>query len=563
MLAMIDDEKPSELSATASPHDDSSTKSENHKSIEADTEPEPRNGIVEADKDVNSDSSHVENGLSPPSERQSERQPLHDPNLIEWDGDSDPENPLNFAFWRKVWLSIMASFLTFAVGFSSSIFSAVTRVTAEGFGVSDEVMVLGVSLYVLGFACGTSQIRRSCTHENFTLTGETGPLFFGPVSELYGRSRPLLIGFFCFAIFNIPVAVATNLETIFICRFLTAAFGGSAVAIAPGIVVDLWHPYARGIATLGWATTVFAAPTVGPIVGEFTVRSIGWRWTMWLPVIFGLAIWVVALPTVSETFAPLLLQRKAARLRYETKNWALHSKRDEQPITYGYLARKYGVKPFQMLIQEPILLAMTGFMSLVYALIYLTFVAFPYSFQVVRQWEIGLSSLPFVAVLIGYLLGFVLSVLESRFRYQPLLQKHSGGVPPEERLPPMIAGAVIIIGGLFWFAWTSSPNITWVPQVVAGIPVGCGIFMIFMPGQVYLIDIYTQNAASALAANACVRAALACAFPLFATPMYSQLGVEWATSLLAFLCIALSPFPVLFYIYGKRVRGWSKYVLDE
>ena len=77
------------------------------------------------------------------------------------------------------------------------------------------------------------------------------------------------------------------------------------------------------------------------------------------------------------------------------------------------------------------------------------------------------------------------------------------------------------------------------------------------------MDIYTENAASALAGNAFVRAALACAFPLFATPMYAQLHVEWATSLLAFLCLALSPFPILFYFYGHRIRARSKYAIDS
>ena len=374
-----------------------------------------------------------------------------------------------------------------------------------------------------------------------------------------------MIGFFCFAIFNIPVAVAQNLETVLVCRFLTGALGAAPVAIGPGILVDLWEPYPRGIATLLWATTVFAGPTVGPIVGSYTVKNenLGWRWTMWLSFILGMALWMLFLPTASETFAPIILQRKAARLRFQTKNWALHSKRDEEPVQYGYLVRKYGIKPLQMLVQEPILLAMTSFMALVYAIIYLTFFAFPYSFEVVRGWEMGVSSLPFLGLLIGYLLGFVLSVLESRIRFQRLLQKSTGDVAPEERLPPMMVGAVVLIGGLFWFAWTSSPNITWVPQVIAGVPVGCGIFMVFMPGQVYLMDIYKTNAASALAGNAFVRAALACAFPLFATPMYNRLGVQWATSLLAFLCIALSPFPVLFYLYGKKIRSWSKYVLDR
>lgn len=285
--------------------------------------------------------------------------------------------------------------------------------------------------------------------------------------------------------------------------------------------------------------------------------------TMWESFLLGMVLWILLLFTASETFSPIILQRKAARLRFETKNWALHSKRDEQPVQYGYLARKYGIKPLQMLVQEPILMAMTAYMALVYAIIYLTFVAFPYSFSAVRGWETGVSSLPFFALLIGYLLGCGLAILESRFRFRRLLRKHDGEIAPEQRIPPMIVGSVIVVAGLFWFAWTSSPHMTWVPQVIASVPIGAGIFLVFMPGNVYLMDIYKSNAASALAGNAFVRAALACAFPLIAGPMYNRLGVEWATSLLGFLCVALAPFPVIFYIYGEKVRGWSKYVIDD
>lgn len=74
------------------------------------------------------------------------------------------------------------------------------------------------------------------------------------------------------------MAVAQNLETVLVCRFVSGCFGAAPVAIAPGILVDLWKPYPRGIATLVWATTVFAGPTIGPIVGEFTVKNVSWRW---------------------------------------------------------------------------------------------------------------------------------------------------------------------------------------------------------------------------------------------------------------------------------------------
>lgn len=78
----------------------------------------------------------------------------HDPDLVDWDGPNDPANPMNFSKARKWWISILTALLTFVISFGSSVFSATTTVTAEHFGASQEVMILGVTLYVVGFACG-------------------------------------------------------------------------------------------------------------------------------------------------------------------------------------------------------------------------------------------------------------------------------------------------------------------------------------------------------------------------------------------------------------------------
>ena len=112
-------------------------------------------------------------------------------------------------------ITMVLGMMTLCVTFGSSITTA-TRQTATKFGVSMEVTLLAVSLFVLGFAFG--------------------PIIFGPLSELYGRKLPLFLGMFGFAIFQIPVAVAENLHTIFICRFL-----GGTFASAPLAIVSLFH----------------------------------------------------------------------------------------------------------------------------------------------------------------------------------------------------------------------------------------------------------------------------------------------------------------------------------
>ncbi|KAI0006690.1 MFS general substrate transporter, partial [Xylariaceae sp. FL0662B] len=357
--------------------------------------------------------------------------------------------------------------------------------------------------------------------------------------------------------------LCTELYTVMLCRFMQGAWGVSAVTVTPGIIVDLWDIRKRALATIAWSMTIIAGPTFGPIIGSFTVKNtnLGWLWTMWLTLIISAFSFVLVLPTVGETWEPIILQRKAARLRVETKNWALHSKHGEIPIELSVLVRKYGLKPLQMLMYEPILDAITLYNCFVYGIIYLTFEAYPYAFGTVRKWESGVSSLPFLSLLVGYIIA---SIIATIMHLQIIYKKLAKGIqpPPEDQLPTMIIGSFSLTIGLFWFAWTSSPNITWVPQIIAGPFVGCGISLVFIPCIIYVIECYLANANSALAANVVVRSAVAAAFPLFATPMYVSLGVSWATSLLGFLCLIFIPAPIVFYLFGKKIRGWSKFAFD-
>lgn len=252
----------------------------------------------------------------------------------------------------KKWsITLLTGFGTFVVSFASGVFSAVTDVTAAEFGVSSEVMILGVTLYVIGFACG--------------------PLVWGPCAEVYGRKLPLLIGFFGFAIFCIPVAVAQDLQTIFVCRFFSGAFGSAPLAIVSAMYVDFWDPVMRGVATSVYCGAVFAGPALGPLIGAFTVEntSLSWRWTMWFTLIMAFAFWIPAVFVLQETTAAILLQRRAAKLRLETGNWALHSKLDERPVTRKDLLQKYMMKPIMMIVLEPIV-STASCLELAYILTY-------------------------------------------------------------------------------------------------------------------------------------------------------------------------------------------------
>ncbi|KAJ5690651.1 Major facilitator superfamily domain general substrate transporter [Penicillium macrosclerotiorum] len=90
--------------------------------------------------------------------------------------------------------------------------------------------------------------------------------------------------------------------------------------------------------------------------------------------------------------------------------------------------------------------------------------------------------------------------------------------------------------------------------------VGLGILVIFMQGLNYIIDVYMMFANSAIAANTLIRSIAGGAFPLFANQMYQNLGVNWESSLLGFITAAMIPVPILFSVYGAKIRVMSGFL---
>jgi hypothetical protein len=80
-----------------------------------------------------------------------------------------------------------------------------------------------------------------------------------------------------------------------------------------------------------------------------------------------------------------------------------------------------------------------------------------------------------------------------------------------------------------------------------------------MLSNLYLIEVYLASANSALAMNIFVRSGIAAAFPILSRPMFNQLGVTGAVSMLGYICLGLALFPPLMILFGHRIRAWSKF----
>ncbi|KAH4821012.1 hypothetical protein HBH61_019600 [Parastagonospora nodorum] len=460
--------------------------------------------------------------------------------VVEFEGVDDPLHAQNWPMKKKLVIGAILAFDALAATMGSSIFSAAIGPVSREFGVINEVGTLGTSLFVFGYAFG--------------------PLIWAPWSELYGRKPPIIIAAFGFSIFSIAVAVGKDLQTILICRFFAGLFGSSPLAIVAAVFADMFDNKLRGMAVAVFSATVFMGPLLAPFIGGFiTSSSLGWRWTEYISSFMGFMALALLLLFMEETYPPVVLINKAAELRRRTKNWGIHAKQEEIEVDFKELIVRNISRPMRILFTEPIVLLITLYMSFIYGLLYLFLTAYALVFQGVYGWSPGVAGLAYFGMVVGEIIAFII-IITTNSRYVKKLEANNNIPVPEWRLPISMVGGVLFTGGLFWFGWSGySGNVHWIVPVLSGLLTGFGIFSIFLSLLNYLVDAYLMFAASAIAANTFMRSIFGGIFPLFATYMFNGMGIQWASTLLGCVALVLVPMPVVFYVFGKRIRAKSKF----
>ena len=462
-----------------------------------------------------------------------------DPFLVEF-LSNDAQNAVNFGSGLKWAITVVVALATLAVTFASSAYTGGVSGIIDEFGVGHEIAILGISLYILGFAIG--------------------PLLWGPLSELYGRQVVFILTYAVVTAFNAGAAGAQDVATLLLMRLIAGIFGSSPMTNAGGVIADMFSPKERGLANSVYASAPFLGPAIGPIVGGFVGEAVGWRWIQGVMGIFTGVLAIIGALITPETYAPVLLRRRAKMLSKRTgRVYRSVIEHDRGPTTVKSSFETALVRPWVLLFREPIVLLTSVYMAIVFGTLFMLFAAFPIVFQLGRGWNNGLGGLAFTGVLIGVICGLVYAILDNK-RYVQTASRTPGGIaPPEARLVPAFPAAIAIPLGMFWFAWTNSPSVHWSVCIIGTIPFGFGFVLISLAQLNYLIDSYTIYAASVLAANTVLRSFFAAIFPLFTPRMYTVLGIHWASSVPAFGALACLPFPFLFYRYGVSIRSRCRY----
>ncbi|KAK3672685.1 GTPase-activating protein [Recurvomyces mirabilis] len=474
-----------------------------------------------------------------------------DRHLVTWYGDNDPENPLNWSRVKKFFVTFEICLLTLSVYIGSAIYSAGTQSVMATFGVSQVAATLGLCLFVAGYGLG--------------------PMLWSPMSEIpqVGRN-PIYIGTLAvFVLFQVPTALSVNFGMLLAFRFLTGFFGSPVLATGGASLADMYAPKKRAYAMAIWGIFAVSGPVLGPLVGGFAVEygfieggfTAPWTWPIWeLMWLSGFCL-VFLFFLLPETSANNILVRRTKRLRKITGDDKLVCEPElmSEHMTGKEILMISVIKPITMNFTEPMVFLLNLYIALIYGLLYIWFESFVIVFVEMYGFTLGQEGLAYLGILVGSLVVIAPFFAWLRYYLEPHFDEE-GNIQPEKRLIPAFVGCFCIPICLFWFGWTSRPDIHWIVPIIGTSFFSIGAFLLFSSVLNYLPDAYPEKAASVLAGNDLFRSSFGAGFPLFANAMFTKLGVNWASSLLGFLSIAFIPIPFLLYRYGPTLR--NKYSKD-
>ncbi|KAH8678307.1 putative efflux pump antibiotic resistance protein [Xylariales sp. PMI_506] len=458
-----------------------------------------------------------------------------DPFLVEFDQPYDAENPLDWPTSRKWMVTDVLSATGFNRIMVSTIMAPALSTIASDLDMSPTESAMALSIYLLATAFG--------------------PLFIGPLSEIYGRQVILHSSSIWFLIWNVVCGFASTKGTLIGARFM-AGFGASAIyALAGGVLGDIWRPEQRGRSLGIYLLIPLLGAAVGPIIGGFMAERASWRWMFWATSIFQAVMILVSFFSFHETYGVLILRRRAQRLRKETGNnqyytqgERLHSSKSTASVISRALTR-----PVRLLMFHPIIQINAVLSGFNYGIMYVTLSTFSDLWMNQYHESVEISGLHYLSCSLGEVAASQVGgrIMDYFYKRQKLSTP-----APESRIPLTYLGTIIAWAGVLLYGWAARYQLFWFVVDVGAFLMMFGLQLGGLPSTAYVIDVYGEHTSSAMAALQFAKSLTAFLFPLFAPSMYTSLGYGWGNTIMAFAGLMLAiPLPFAIWRYGAKLRA--------
>ncbi|KAA1078175.1 hypothetical protein PGT21_030034 [Puccinia graminis f. sp. tritici] len=487
-----------------------------------------------------------------------------------------PELPESFS-WRKKWLITL---LVLSVVYANAIFSSL--VSTLGTKIEGELTA--------DFISGLKGLNVPLSV--FNLGNGIGTIFMAPLSERYGRVPVMRSGWMLFIILNIGCGFATNQSQLFFLRLLAGIAAGGPICLSQIILAEMWGRRARGTPCCLNSLVVVVGPSIGNVLGGWTIESFPWRWIFWATSLISIVQQILVIlflpetnkaklhttsPTVqmsdiklsnitivdddqsqiihpNSNSKPKSIDGKSTRPSTPVKE---NSTLDQHRFSQPNFLTKFIPPPLWIFFHDPLVFILSVQMGMIYALFYMvqTRIISFYHHDLKESTE--MSSLHVLSMSLGAICASKLntrglSAICDRLR---IVSERSRD-RPEYKFRCMIPGILLLPIGAFCFGLITNIKSSWLLPDVGLFCLGAGVIFGFRKAGSYIIDTFGDQAASALAAMHLIRR-----IESFVIPLVINLTIKgrfkYELIILGstlFSLLIVCPMPFLLFTYGPRIR---------
>jgi len=144
------------------------------------------------------------------------------------------------------------------------------------------------ALPTIGVAFGAEPGRVQLSLASFFLGLATGQAFYGPISDRFGRKRPLYAGLALFTMASAGCALAASIDTLIVLRFFQALGACSGQVIARAVVRDLFEARESARVFSLLLLVMGVSPILAPLVGGQIIGWFEWQAVFWVITALGL-----------------------------------------------------------------------------------------------------------------------------------------------------------------------------------------------------------------------------------------------------------------------------------
>ncbi|WP_082515747.1 multidrug effflux MFS transporter [Cellulomonas sp. Leaf395] len=185
-------------------------------------------------------------------------------------------------------------------------------------GLMCALPAVSTDMYLPSLPDVARDLNTSATAAQLTMTamligGAVGQLVIGPLSDRFGRRKPVLIGVVLHIVTSLLCAIAPAIVPLIALRSVQGFFNASATVVAMAIIRDRFVGADASRLMSRLMLVIGVAPLFAPSLGGVIAGQWGWRSVFFALAVFGVVLWVVVWRRLPETLPPD--RRRAGGLR--------------------------------------------------------------------------------------------------------------------------------------------------------------------------------------------------------------------------------------------------------